>query len=303
MKRIAVFAFLFFASLSSCAFACEFCTLHNGLGQYNVGGDFFSLTERFTSADTFVKGGTQTTNPAGPYSIQINTVQFMYQHAYSDDTRLIFSIPQFDKRSASTISDTSSGLGDATAMVRYKILGDMDQFFAGVLGLKLPTGARKTTPASEGGNGFLNPDLVLGTGSLDELLGFVYNRNLASFAYSVDALYKFAGTGYDGYQYGNVLNLGLGGYYKFHNNWNFGLGFASEIMDADTDTKGTVTSTTGKVDNTGGEVVFFVPTIQYTFQNYYVEVSYQQPVYRNFYGSQGQTVVTDKVVLAFRHAF
>lgn len=280
---------------SGYASACEFCTLHNGLGQYNNQGDFISLTERYTTATTFVTGGgTVTTNPA-PYAIYINTVQLMYQHAFSEDLKLAASLPYFSKRSTGAVEDSSGGPGDLNAMLRYTLWGDHEQFFAVMGGLKLPTGAKKTT------EGVFNTDLVLGSGSIDPLLGFVYSHNIGGWSYSLDALYKISGKGYDGYQYGNVLNLGLGGYYRVQTNWNLGLGLASEIMAADNDADANGTGTAGTVANTGGTVVFASPTIQYTNMNNYLEVSYQLPVYRNFTGSQ--TVVDNKIILAYRHAF
>jgi hypothetical protein len=303
MKKVFAFVLVIMAGWFGHASACEFCTLHNGLGQYNNQGDFISLTERYTSASAFVKGGTVV--PNNTYAIQINTVQLMYQHAFDEDLKGTLVLPYFGKRSAATddtgttFSDTSSGMGDVSALLRYTVWrGQNDNFFAVMGGLKLPTGGRK--PAD---NGFLNTDLVLGSGSLDELVGFVFSQNIRAWSYSLDALYKISNAGYDDYRYGNALNLGVSGYYRVNNNFNAGLGLVSEITAPDTDGSGNVSGTTGTVDNTGGTVFFLSPTVQYTNQNDYIEISYQLPVYRNFIGTSGQTVVDGKFVLAYRHAF
>jgi hypothetical protein len=307
MKKVFAFVFVIMAGWAGYASACEFCTLHNGLGQYNNNGDFFSVTERYTTASTEVNNGKVVGGApdTGGYAIQINTVQLMYQHSFTEDFKGVFSMPFFDKRSSniSNGSDTSSGIGDATAMARYRIWeGHHDQNLWLMVGLKLPTGGEKSTAVTgPAGSGFFNPDLVVGTGSLDELFGFVYSENIGSWSYALDALYKYSNTGYDGYRFGSVLNLGLSGYYKVHNNFNVGLGLVSEIMATDTDTAGNATGATGTVMNTGGDVVFLSPTFQYVNQNNYIDVSYQYPVYRNFIGVQ--TVVDNKLIIAYRHAF
>lgn len=309
MKRVLTLAIVILAGWFGRASACEFCTLHNGLGQYNNNGDFYSITERYTSASALVNGGT--VQGSNNYAIQINTVQLMYQHAFSDDLKGVFSLPWFDKRSSGTNpapttgADTSSGTGDVTAMARYRLWeGHHDQTFWLMGGFKFPTGARKTTSPTNtavNGNGYLNTDLVIGTGSLDELIGFVYSHNRGNISCSFDMLYKYANTGYDGYRYGSVLNWGLSGFYRAHNNWNLGLGLVSEVMATDTDTVGNVSGSTGAVPNTGGSVVFLSPTLQYVNQNNYIDLSYQYPVYRNFVGVQ--TVVDNKMIVAYRHAF
>lgn len=307
MKKVFALVFVIITGWVGRASACEFCTLHNGLGQYNNQGDFFSVTERYTYASAAVNWGT--VQPAGPatggYAIQINTVQMYYQHAFSEDLKGLFAIPWFDKRSSNTDggSDTSSGPGDITAMLRYKIWeGDHDQFLGLLGGLKLPTGRYKATPVSgPAGSGFFNPDLVMGSGSLDELLGFVYSQNVGAFSLALDGLYKFSNVGYDGYRFGNVMNLGLSGYYKYSNSFNFGLGFASEITASDSDNSGLTLGSPGVVPNTGGSVVYLSPTLQYVNQNNYVDLSYQYPIYRYFNGTQ--TVVDNKIIIAYRHAF
>lgn len=296
------------------ASACEFCTLHNGLGQYNIGGDFYSITERYTSASAAVNGGQVV--PAGSntdgYAIQINTVQFLYQHSYSDDLKGVFSLPYFSKHSSLNNgvdeSDADSGIGDATAMLKYRAWsGHSDQHLWVYGGFKLPTGAyHYTAPSGPGGTGLINPDLVLGTGSLDYLVGFAYTQNIGSFSWAFDTLYKISNEGYDGYQFGNVLNWGLSGYYRLHNSWNAGLGLVSELTASDVDRSGNFLNpggiqAPGVVPNTGGNVIYGQPTIQYVNQNNYIDLSYQLPVYRYFTGVQ--TVVDSKIIIAYRHAF
>jgi hypothetical protein len=124
---------------------------------------------------------------------------------------------------------------------------------------------------------------------------------MGNWNFSADALYKFSGVGYDGYQFGNVFNWGLNGYYRFNDNFNAGLGLVSEVMAADNDTKGTVTGAAGTVANTGGSVIFAQPTIQYVNGNIYADLSYQTPISRNFTGSQN--VVDNKLILGLRYAF
>lgn len=317
MKRVTSFIFAILAVWVGRASACEFCTLHNGLGQYNNNGDFFSITERYTSASTAISGGQVL--PAGPntngYAIQINTVQFLYQHSYSDDLKGVFSIPYFNKRSSwstgadgGDVADAASGIGDATAMLRYRAWeGQHNQTFWVYGGFKIPTGAyHYTAPSGPAGTGYFNPDLVLGTGSMDYLLGFAYTQNIGSFSWAFDGLYKVSNEGYDGYQFGNVLNWGLSGYYRLHNNWNAGLGLVSELTASDTDRSGNFLNPGGPqmpgvVPNTGGNVIYGQPTIQYVNQNNYVDLSYQLPVYRYFTGVQ--IVVDGKIIIAYRHAF
>ena len=291
MKRIVFFALALIALHAPASHACEFCTLHNGLGQYNNQGDFVSLTYRVTTASTTVDGGSAV-QPSTGEKLVINTTQLYYQHSFSDALKVQAVLPYIQKTSSTSgvTNDTSSGVGDAIVMARYTFWGDATQFAAAIVGVKLPTGGKKTDSAT----GVFNPDLALGTGSTDPLLGAVYNHNIGNWNYSADALYKFAGKGFDSYQFGNVLNLGLGCYYRLHDNFNAGLGLSGEIMAADNDGNGTV-------DSTGGTVFFASPAVQYTLDNFYAELAYQLPVYRNFIGTQ--LVVDNKMIASVRYAF
>lgn len=284
-------------SLATAAQACEFCTLHNGLGQYNNQSDFVSLTYRTTYASTTVTGGS--VQPSTGNSLAINTIQAYYQHSFSDQLKGSLVLPTIDKttKANGVKTDSSSGIGDAVAMLRYTVWGDATQFFGVIGGLKLPTGAKKDAV----GTSTFSPDLVLGTGSTDPLLGFVYNHNIENWNYSFDALYKMSMKGYDGYQFGNVLNWGLNGYRAMNDHFNIGLGAIGEIMAADSDNDGKVSGTSGTVSNTGGNVIFAQPTIQYTNAGFYAEIAYQLPVYRNFTGTQ--LVVDNKLLLSLRYAF
>lgn len=294
-KSIAALVLIAASPLS--AMACEFCTMHNGLGQYNNQGDFMSVTYRSTTASTFITGST--VQPWNNYSLNINTTQLYYQHSFNSNLKGSLVIPMIGKSlNNAGVLDSSSGLGDIIAMGRYSILQDEDYFFAIQAGVKLATGNKASTKAVPT---LLSPDLVLGTGSTDPLIGFVYNRNIGSWNFSADALYKLSGTGYDGYQFGNVFNWGLNGYYRFNDNFNAGLGLVSEVMAADNDTKGTITGAAGTVANTGGSVIFAQPTIQYVNGNIYADLSYQTPISRNFTGSQN--VVDNKLILGLRYAF
>lgn len=294
-KAGVIYGALVFALMAEAAGACEFCTLHNGLGQYNNQGDFLSLTYRDTYASTAVGGEA---DPAG-YNITIKTIQLYYQHAFSDNLKGVLSVPYYDKsaKAAEGSLGSASGIGDIIAMARYTVWSDFDRFFAVLAGVKLPTGSNK----KEAETGAMSPDLVLGTGSADPLLGAVYNHNIQSWNLSIDALYKISNTGYDGYRFGSVLNLGAGGYYKLHDNFNAGLGFAGEITAKDNDSQAKVTGEAGTIANTGGTVVFAQPTIQYTNANFYAEVAYQAPVYRSFNGTQ--IVVDKKLIFSLRYAF
>lgn len=298
MKRIAIFALALIALYAPASQACEFCTLHNGLGQYNNQGDFVSLTYRVTTASTVVDGGSAV-QPSTGEKLVINTTQLYYQHSFSDALKVQAVLPNIQKTASTngTTDDSSSGIGDAIVMARYTFWGDPAQFAAAIVGVKLPTGAKKEAAGAT----TFSPDLALGTGSTDPLIGIVYNHNIGNWNYAADALYKFSGKGYDGYQFGNVLNLGLGGYYGFHEYFNAGLGLTGEIMGADKDNDGTVTGTTGTVDSTGGTVFFASPALQFTMQNFYAELAYQLPVYRNFIGTQ--LVVDNKLILSVRYAF
>ncbi len=298
MKRIVFMALALAALYAPASHACEFCTLHNGLGQYNNQGDLVSVTYRMTTASTTVDGGSAV-QPSTGEKLVINTTQLYYQHSFSDALKVQAVLPNIQKTASTngTTDDSSSGLGDAILMARYTFWGDATQFAAAIVGAKLPTGAKKDAT----GTTVFSPDLALGTGSTDPLVGIVYNHNIGNWNYSADALYKIAGKGYDGYQFGNVLNLGLNGYYGFHEYFNAGLGLAGEIMAADKDNDGTVTGTSGTVDNTGGTVFFASPALQFTMKNFYAELAYQLPVYRNFTGTQ--LVVDNKLIFSVRYAF
>jgi hypothetical protein len=290
MKRIAIFALALIAIYATKGHACEFCALHNGLGQYNNQGDFISLAYRMTTASTIVTGGT--VEPSTGDKLTINTAQFYYQHSVSDELKVMAVLPYIQKTSSTNgeTNDASSGIGDPILMARYTFWGDpARQFAAVIVGVKLPTGAKKTDP-----DGAFSPDLVIGTGSTDPLIGGVYSHNIGNWNYSADALYKFSGKGYDDYQFGNMLNLGLNGFYRFHDNFNVGMGLVGEITDADKNSDGTVA-------DTGGSVFFANPTIQYTVDDFYAELSYQVPAYRNFTGTQ--LVVDNKVIVSLRYAF
>lgn len=292
-----VAAFVIAALSPVSAFACEFCTMHNGLGQYNNLGDFVSVTYRSTTATTTVTGST--VQPATGAGLSIGTTQLYYQHSFGSNLKAALVLPMVNKTSTmnGATVDSSSGLGDVIALGRYTVMQDEDYFFAVQGGIKFATGAKKNAL----GTTTFSPDLGVGTGSTDPIAGFVYNRNMGNWNFSADALYKFSGVGYDGYQFGNVLNWGLNGYYRLNNNFNIGAGLVSEVMAADNDTTGTVSGAIGTVVNTGGSVIFAQPTIQYVNSNFYADLSYQVPVSRSFTGTQ--LVVDNKVILGVRYAF
>jgi len=291
MKKVLLLVLVLVVSFAPVARACEFCTLHNGLGQYNNQGDFVSLTYRVTTASTTVAGGSAV-QPSTGDKLTINTMQAYYQHSFSENLKGQLVAPYIQKSAShgDGSSDSSSGVGDAILMARYTFWGDDTQFAAAIVGIKLATGARKDVV----GTSSFSPDLAIGTGSTDPLIGAVYNHNIGNWSYSTDALYKLSGKGYGGYQFGNVLNLGLNGYYRLHNNFNAGLGLAGEITAADN-------NSAGAVDSTGGTVFFASPAVQYTRDNFYAELAYQLPVYRNFIGTQ--LVVDNKFLMSIRYAF
>lgn len=174
MKRIAILALALIAAYAPASRACEFCTLHNGLGQYNNQGDFVSLTYRVTTASTIVDGGAAV-QPSTGEKLVINTTQLYYQHAFSDALKLQVVLPSIQKTASTNgaTDDSSSGLGDAIVMARYAFWGDDNQFLAAIAGLKLPTGSKKEAV----GTTTFSPDLALGTGSTDPLIGIVYSAS------------------------------------------------------------------------------------------------------------------------------
>jgi hypothetical protein len=103
------------------------------------------------------------------------------------------------------------GLGDALVLINYNLLNNTDSLYQNVKhnlfvggGLKLPTGQFKKQ--AEGSD--LNPNLQLGTGSLDLIANAMYTIRYDKIGLNTNVTYKYNTTNKNDFCFGNKFGAG-----------------------------------------------------------------------------------------------
>ena len=286
------------AAMACEACSCDVCLLEPAQKSLAPKKDLFSLSYCAASYNTIISA--TIIQPSIGAGLYIGTLQLYYQHTFDDSLKGVIITPFINRVSSlnGITTDSSSGLGDITGLLRYTVMQGSDYSFTLQGGIKTATGSKKDGT----GTTKFSPKLVVGTGSTDPIIGAIYSKTFdKQWNMSADALYRMPAAGYDGYQFGNILNFGVNGYYKYSDNFRLGLGVVGESAAPNTDTQGVVTGVAGTAPNTGLTLVFLQPVIQYTSGDLSADIAYQAPVYRSMVGTQ--LVVDSRITGSIRMAF
>ncbi len=306
MKKL--FSFLFLAVFlmlrgPGFAIACDFCLLSQGISPLQtLTGAGLRINGRYTFNDVIYRGTEKLSNPGDKE--KFFTTEFTGFHGVTEDLMLLTVVPvketsQTGELDRDTMTlDTSKkgeqkGLGDVAVMGRYSFYRrhtlDSTTDVAGVLGIKFPTG--KTDGRTEDGTDFLDSHLQLGTGSYDYLVGLSLSHSVQRFSISANLLGTFTSNGRDGnmrHQFGNTLNYDVNAKYRVYPadlgqtgpQFFLALGLNGEVTGRE--------KNDGVTDpNSGGDTTYISPGVQVVFAPHWIaELSYQQAIYHNLYGTQ-----------------
>lgn len=304
IKGMLIITFTAYISLS--AYACEACSCDVCLSDpeskfqkqsVTPPANIFSMSYCAATYNTTISG--TTIQPATGAGLYIGTLQLYYQHTFDNSLKGVLITPVVNRASSlnSVVTDTSSGLGDVMGLLRYTLMQGEDYSFTIQGGVKTATGSKKNAV----GTSIFSPKLVVGTGSTDPIIGFIYTKSFDKWNLTADALYRITSAGYDGYQFGNILNWGVNGYYKYNDNLRLGLGVIGENAAPNIDTQGVVTGVAGVAPNTGLTLAFLQPMVQYISGNLSADVAYQAPIYRSMVGTQ--LALDNRITGSIRIAF
>lgn len=201
------------------------------------------------------------------------------------------------------------GLGDATAMVLYRLYTDReirptDSLTLGI-GLKTPTGSfTERTSAGKLVHAHMQP----GTGSWDPLLSLIYTKMLGQFLLSADMTYQYTTKNRLGYEFGNSAAITTSGKYAVMKELNIGAGLTYLTVARASDQNGryydplTNNSLMDDPANTGGQSLWFSPEIQILpLRNGMIDVKYQIPVRENVNGIQ--LVTGHRLIMGISYSF
>lgn len=255
----------------------------------------------------------------GDRRLRVGVVPFIFSYAIKTDATLAVQIPYLEKRlrlkdsKGRRVTMESRGLGDMVTMGKYRfyrkdVPGGSTQ--AAILaGLKFPTGSDdRMDIVPSGKREKLPPMLQPGSGSMDYLVGFALGKLSPSFDVEGGALYRI-NTEANDFRFGNQLQYELALQYKlyppFPSKRNSQLNLMLEINGLH---MGKDKSRKGKVGNTGGDMLFLSPGLQYILnRNSLLEFSFQFPVIQELNEAllEGPNPLKDKVkfLLGFRFIF
>ncbi len=220
--------------------------------------------------------------------------------SFNRQTRQLNSPTSSDSRNKLS----TGGLGDAMILAKYNLipltLPRQLQLTVGG-GVKAPTGRSDLKE-----NGFLLPaDMQPGTGSWDALVwlygykGFlpaVQAQLFGSASYRINGpndRYQSINLDTEGYRFGNVLNVQLGGAYRTLSYFDFTLR-ARYIHRKRDQLSGT------GVNNTGGQWFYIVPGLNINIKNISLHLNGRLPLYRDLNGIQLTTSYAFKTAVFYQ---
>lgn len=218
---------------------------------------------------------------------------------YGVSERLAFSltIPYLEQELKSTESGSrrkrgDSGIGDITLLNKYRIYtkdypGKTSRLSI-LGGIELSAGEDD----EEDGLGRLPPDLQLGSGSFDPVIGAAYTQQALNTEFDIDFTYKFNTEGANDFESGDLLKYNLA--YQ-HRIWPFELpeeGVYSQlnfVLELNGQYQEKNKSSGMRVIDSGGHIIFLSPGIQFVMERFVLESSIQLPIIQDLNGSQLET--------------
>lgn len=299
------------------AFACDYCLLYQGSSPLETNGFSVRIDTRYLVLNSRFVQNHRVENPSGAaetyWTTQLSAIIPLVQN-----TSLLLSFPVSRRTSTedahasagsvlqnrdsrgghalrpvafeSAVDDRAVGIGDATALVRYRFwhrMGAEWVFSAtAAAGLKLPTGL---TTAHNALGDYVDAHIQPGSGSLDPVIGVSGFAGAELWGFSASVFGWFPGPGVRGYRFGNIVNAQVGTVYGVLPEL-----FGDVAVFAGVDIGGewhAAESQDGIPDeNTGGSTVYFAPLLRADFSHISVEAGAQIPIDHSLRGEQfGET--------------
>lgn len=282
MKTLLTFCALFFAGSQS--FACDAC----GCG---AGGNYMGILPQFNSNFIGLRLNSRSFETLGaPSLLQTESDTRKQERFETMDLWVRFqpgkrwqvygylpyqraeAVHQGEKHSR-------SGLGDASAMLNYTVLGNADSLLSQLkytwqlsAALKAPTAPASGHSTAE--DSVLGPAFNPGTRSWDYTLGSILTLRKYVWGISTDVFYRVNGQGAKNYTFGNRFNASIRGFYW--KNW----GRYTLLPNA-----GILFEHNGKevqngvfVTYSGGSAYFAMLGIENYFKNWSFGCTYQHPI-------------------------
>jgi thiol-disulfide isomerase/thioredoxin len=226
------------------------------------------------------------------------TTLFNARYAMTPRFSLMFSLPYRDIRSPKDVGGSAakhinrhfSGLGDAILLGRYQLNNPRkttDSTFHALLGLRLPTGEANPnhTWIAADGSAILSRDAVLqpGYGTFDPILGLQWNKpQPKGGSFYVGTIFRpTIMTNRYGYRFGSEFQFTAGASIPMGRKFTLSPQLLGQFSGYDYDFQPLPGKTAGRVANTGGKWLYFIPSVRYGS----LEFNFQVPLYRNTNGN------------------
>jgi hypothetical protein len=192
----------------------------------------------------------------------------------------------------------NTGLGDIDLGARWFFWQAVDlparrsRTLALSLGSSMPTGDSELTV----GGTLIDQHAQLGTGAWGPYAGLLYGYNAAAWGASVNAAYRYRGTNWQGYQFGQALTFGAGGHWRVLEGLALTLSLDGRYAGYDQDWSA------GQANpDTGGTVLDLTPGFGWQLSDGLgLNGRVQVPVYTALFGTQ---LVTPTVDLSLQYLF
>jgi hypothetical protein len=206
---------LVFLALPIQAFSCDGCAC--GAANYYLG-----MMPQFHRSFVGVRFRNSFFDTNGHYSSSkevFQTIEWWGRYYLQPRWQVLAFLPyQMNRQQSSGFDDvTISGMGDASLMVNFDMLGQKDSdtaikhvIWAG-LGVKAPTGRYNTDLTADGTR--FTPNFQLGTGSWDALLNIQYTLRMPKWGIVLDAAGRLSADNKSDYRFGNRVSGALNGFW------------------------------------------------------------------------------------------
>ena len=255
--------------LATRAVGCDLCSVYSAAeAGGGVGRGFYTgVAEQFTRFGTLQDDGRQVPNKGVFINSSVSQVFAGYNFNYRFG--LQFNLPLIYREFGSpTARGAESGVGDAFLLgnVRlYDKLGENYTFaWAGLAGIKFPTGNSDRLGGPDFTEGIGGHDLALGSGSFDGIVGTSLLARWKHLFMNATVQYAIRSEGAFGHQYANDLTWagGPGAYLALTHHYTLAL---QAVVSGETKGKDTFN---GVADGDSAETVFYLgPQINFTWSS------------------------------------
>ena len=299
----ALSCFALFLNLSPQAQACSVCGCGDPLlaagSNLPMAGNFrLSLEAAYLYASAAGDG------PGATEFLDQEIIRPVLVYNPSNSLALVLQLPLVrkdwwtDDAGAELKSTLNSGFGDLDLGGRWFFWSDihiMDKWaqdMALSFGSSLPTGNSNITVDGE----LIDQHAQLGTGAAGPYLGLLYGLNREAWSLSFNATYRYRGTNYQGYQFGQAITFGLGGQLHVLQALALTLSLDGRYADYDHDWAGD-----GIDENTGGTVLNITPGFGWQIgEGFGLNARVGIPIYTSLFGTQ---LVTPTLDLSIQYLF